>query len=270
MAVEGQNGKQAEARNEERKNKMNATTTQFETVRKSSAKCAEYNAANQEAIDAGLVLPQQPDEATLRCEKQDAERAAALELRRAKIVAVLAELETVNPGKVALGIEEEYGAQSTWSRGAQTGWKLIIGSGYGRDANKKWMRIGEGCTLLLTDKQLEKAKDKIAEVAEVAASEKAKWNAKQSVEARTTAFIKANEVFCKMVGHSYYNSGETVYFGSGYNKQARYQTAFLVNVDGTIKIGHETFTMSQWIAIYELRAAQAEAMQALKASFKGN
>jgi hypothetical protein len=87
----------------------------------------------------------------------------------------------------------------------------------------------------------------------------------QAEREATESFIKDNAEFCKMVGHSSYNDGVTVY---GLGHRAYYQTAFLVNEDGSVKIGGETFQPSQWVEIFTLRTQQAEAMKALKDSFK--
>lgn len=246
------------------------TQQAVETVNKSSVKCAEYNETHKAEIEVGLVLPQTPCQIVLDSEKQEQLRREAREAQRALEKSILAEFQKLNPTGVALSIEETRSSGSRWSSGYHTGYKLVIGGGYGRDANKKWMTIGDGTKLAnsVTAKQFEKAKEKIAEVAAVDAAEKARNSAKQNVEERTRAFIKSNPTFCTMVGQSYFNSGETVFIGSGYNRQARYQTAFLVEENGAIKIGHETFTQAQWVQIYDLRATQAAAMQALKASFK--
>lgn len=235
----------------------------------SSAECVAYNTANADTIALGLIQAWQPDERTLAREAQavkDAEAAACRKHEEAMALAVLAQ---VNPAGVALGFEATFKGGGNYSNGYHIGWKLNIGSGsgYGADA-KKWMAIGEGTRLTVTPKQLERAKEKIAEVAAVDAAEAARRNVKQTVKERTHAFIAANPEFCKLVEQSAYNSGETFYYGSGRNRRASYNTAFMVNEDDTVKIGGETLFMDQWTQVYNLKAAQAAAMKTLKDSFQ--
>lgn len=237
-------------------------------VEKSSKECAEYNTSHQAEIDLGLIFPLEPSDRVLEREAKAAKEREEQARGERERAAVIAQIQTVNPTGVRLGLEAVYSGGSSYSCGYHSGWKLIIGDGYGQDANKKWMAIGEGKRLIVTEKQLGKAKEKIAEVAAVNAAEAARRNARQNVQQRTEAFIAGNQEFCKLVGHTAYNSGETYYYGSGMNRRASYQTAFLVNEDGSVKIGGETFQPSQWVEIYTLRAQQAEAMKALKDSFK--
>lgn len=240
---------------------------QVTVVNESSAACAAHNEANKSVIDMGLEFPWVPSERVLAREAQ-AEKENEARARRARLeAAVMETLGTVNPTRVSLSIEAVYSGGGRFSSGYHSGWKLNIGTGYGADANKKWMALGEGTTLNVTAKQLEKAKAKIAEVAAVDAAEIARHSAKMNVQQRTEAFIKASPAFCTLVGQTCFNSGETFYYGSGINRRASYQTAFFVTEDGSVKIGGETFTVAQWTEIYNLRAAQAAAMKSLKNSF---
>ena len=249
---------------------MNATietSAKFEIVGETSATCAAYNESNADAISLGILLPRKPSDRVLAQEAQAVKDNEARERRARLEAAALQELQAVNPTGVALDIEAVYSGGGTYSRGYHSGWKLIIGTGWGQDANRKWMAIGNKTELCVTAKQLGKAQEKIAEVAAVDAAEKARRNAKLNVQQRTEAFIKDNSAFCALVGHTSYNSGETITYGSGYNRQHHYQTAFLVTEDGSVKIGGETYTVAQWTEVYNLRAAQAQAMKALKNSF---
>jgi len=249
---------------------MNTTienNQQFTVVSESSKACTAHNEANKAMIDMGLEFPWKPSDRIITQELNEAKANEARALRAKQESIVATEVSAVNPTNVPVRVESVYSGSSNWSSGHHSGWKMIIGSGYGSDANKTWMAIGEGTRLCITAKQLEKAKAKIAQVAAVNAAEAARRNAKQTVEQRTAAFINANPAFCALVGHTSFNSGETVSWGSGRNTRYSYQTAFLVNEDGSVKIGGETFTVAQWTEIYNLRAAQAEAMKALKASF---
>lgn len=164
-------------------------------------------------------------------------------------------------------IEESYTGSSRWSRGYVSGYWLIIGSrySYGRQDNKKRVKIGDGKVLGINAKQLAKAKVALAEVKAVEDRKNAMRNAKESDEERTKAFIAANPEFCKLVGRSYYCSGET-YYGHG-GRPNTYTTAFIYTVEGRVKIGCETFTVAQWTEIYNLRNSQAVAMKSLKDSF---
>lgn len=249
-----------------------ATATQFPAdavaVDKSTAECCDHNAEQAEAVALGLVAAWKPSDRVLAREAQSAKEFEEAARRKREEGTARAVLAQVNPAGVALGFEAVYSGGGRFSSGYHSGWRLNIGTGYGADANKKWMAVGEGTKLTVTPKQLEKAREKIAEVAAVDAAEKARRSAKQTVEERTKVFIAANPAFCAMVGQSSFNSGETLYYGSGYNRRASYQTAFLVNEDGAVRIGGETLFMDQWTQVFNLKAAQAAAMAALKASFK--
>lgn len=240
---------------------------QYTVVSESSKACAAHNEANKTMIDMGLEFPWKPTDRIITQEQNEAKANEARALRSKLEAEVITAVVAVNPTNVPVRVESVYSGSSNWSSGHHSGWKMIIGSGYGHDANKTWMVIGEGTRLCITAKQLEKAKGKIAQIASVNAAEAARRNAKNTVAQRTLDFINANPAFCASVGQTSYNSGETLTYGSGMHTRYSYQTAFLITEDGSVKIGVETFTVAQWTEIYNLRAAQAAAMKALKASF---
>jgi hypothetical protein len=238
---------------------------QFTVVSESSKACAAHNEANKAMIDMGLEFPWKPSDHIILQEQNEAKANEAIALRAKQEAIVAAEVSSVNPTNVPVRIKSVYSNSSSWSRGRHSGWKMIIGSGYGSDANKTWMAIGEGTRLCITAKQLEKAKAKIAQVASVNAVVEARNNAKQTAEQRTKAFIAANPEFVNLTGFTSFCSGESYY--SRWDKRTHFPTAMLVTEDGSVKIGGETFTVAQWTEIYNLRAAQGAALKALKASF---
>lgn len=250
---------------------MNATTEnqdRFEIVNDSSAECAAYNESNADAINLGILNPRKPSDRIVQREAQYAKEQEQANLRRKLEAAVIAEVQAVNPTGVKLQVEAVYSGGSTYSSGYHSGWKLTVGQGYGRDANKRHIKIGNGLDLCVTAKQLAKAKDAIAVVASVEAAEKSLRSEKLTVENRTMQFIRDNALFCSRAGHNSYNSGETLVYGTGYNRRYSHQTAFLVTEDGSIKIGSETLTHDQWVQVFDLRDANNAAMKALKESFK--
>jgi len=237
-------------------------------VNKSSKDCAAHNLTIQAEIDLGLSEAWEPSELVLQGEAKELARIEACAKRDADMLSVLKQLDPNTNGDYVFGIrakiEAVYTGSSKWSSGSHTGWRLVFGSSYTSSENPK-VTIGEGRAISINDKQLARAKAKLEELLSLKRIADAKQSSAQSAQARTTAFIAANGAFCEAAGHSSYNSGETLYYGSP--KRAHYQTAFIVLADGSVKIGHETYTIAQWREIFGLRAAQAAAMKALKASF---
>jgi len=244
-------------------------------VEKSSKECAEFNANpnNQGAIAAGLMEAWEPSDRILAGEKIQAEREAAGFKLAQDAKAVLTMIGAVGGerrgkvGDVDVEIDDVRASTRSYYSSSVSGWRLYIGDRYGSQKGS-WVGIGDGATLGINTKQLVKAQAKIKEEQDRIDAKKAAAAVKQNVQQRTEAFIKDNAEFCKLVGHTTYDSGETYYYGSGCDRRASYHTAFLVNEDGSVKIGGETFTVSQWVEIFTLRTAQAEAMKALKESFK--
>lgn len=238
---------------------------------KSTADCVAYNLLNKAAIDCGVLEAIEPDEATLKRESDEAARVAAYFKLADDKLAVLKMLDANTDGKtvsgIAVGVEAIMTGGSTWSSGYQVGWKLIIGGSWNSKENR-WLKIGDGKILGMNAKQLAKAQEKLAEAIAERDAKHAKEAATTSDKMRTEAFIKANPDFCKMVGQSYFCDGKAYEVGYGSGRQMRYPTAFVALADGSVKICHETFTVEQWNEIYALRAAQVEAMKALKESFK--
>lgn len=236
-------------------------------ISKSSKECAAYNEANKGCIEAGLMESWEPTDAILEQEKQEVARKQHVEREEAEKAQAMALFAGLNPNGVRLSLEKTYSG-SGWRYQTHTGWRLIIGDGYGRDANKTWAVVGVGTSLkVISSRQLSKVREKIQQVAAVMLREQAQRSARMSVAQRTNAFAAANPEFCAMVGHSSYNSGETIYSGSGYNRRPFYQTSFFVNEDGSVCIGGQTFTVEQWKQIYALRAEHAAAMKSLMEGF---
>lgn len=246
---------------------------QVTVVNESSSACAAHNESNKSVIDMGLEFPWVPNEQILRQEKAQAERAAAGFKLENDAKGILLSLGAVmvgtstrrgTVGNVEVEIDDVRASTRSYYSSSVSGWRLYIGGRYGSDKGG-WVGIGDGATLGINAKQQAKALEKIKEIQTKIDARQAKRKEVLTVAARTNSFISANGDFCKMVGHSSFNDGVTVY---GHDRRAYYQTAFLVNEDGSVKIGGETFTVAQWTEIYNLRAAQAEAMKSLKDSFK--
>jgi hypothetical protein len=243
-------------------------------VQKSSAECAERNLTVQAEIDLGLSEAWEPSDSILAQEAEAKKREEAGFKLAASKKEVLISVGCNNhvadgsrygsAGDVKVEIDEVRTSGGRFSMGYISGWRLYIGDRYGSEKGS-WVGIGDGATLGINTKQLEKAKAKIAEEQSRINTKKAERAVKQNAEQRTAAFIAANLEFCKMAGHSSFNDGVTIY---GHDRRAYYQTAFIFNEDGTVKIGGETLTVAQWTEIFNLRASQAAAMKSLKESFK--
>lgn len=240
-------------------------------VNKSSKECAERNATIQAEIDCGLSEAWEPTDLQLQYEKQQVEREAAAIKLVADKLAVLKQLDPNTDGNKVMGIYAEfdtvYSGGTKWSAGSHTGWKLYFGNRWA--ANERcYVTVGKGTTMCIDAAQLERAKAKLAVLVEAAKVAAARTSAKLSAEARTQGFILQNPEFCEKVGHSYYNSGESFTHKYGHMKgHTTYNTAFIALPDGRVQIGHETFTVEQWNTIYDLAAAQKEAMKNLKESY---
>ena len=241
-------------------------------VRKSSQECAAHNATIQAEIDLGLSEAWEPTDEQLAYEKRQAEAAAAVAQLEKDKLAVLRWLDPNTDGSKVLGIYAEFDAVYTgstkWSSGQHTGWKLYFGNRWDA-SSRQYVTVGTGTKMGITAAQLDRAKAKLNILVEAAKAEAAKANAKQTAEARTAGFIKQNPDFCKLVGHSYYNSGESFYHKHGWMKgRTTYNTAFIALEDGRVQIGSEAFTVAQWTEYYSLLAAHKQAQADLKASFK--
>lgn len=236
-------------------------------VQKSSAECAAHNLNIKAEIDLGLSEAWEPSEQILAAEAAEAARKAAGFKLAADKLEVLKRLDPNTDGNRVMGvsvyINAIYTGASNWSSGRHTGWKLEFNNTWSDDYT--WLKIGDGVTLGINAKQLEKAKAKLDAIVVANRVKSIKASQKLSEQARTEAFIKNNPRFCELAGHNYHNSGETLYYGSP--KRAHYQTAFLVTEDESVRIGSETYSVAQWLEIFELREAQRRAMNALKASF---
>ena len=237
----------------------------MKTINKSSAVCEAINLTNAAYIEAGLEEAVCPTPEVLASEKAEAARKAAeFKLEQDKI-SVLRKLDPKTDGSQVLGIRAS--VQEIYT-GSSRGWKLVLGDSYGKSEEKRWVKIGDGKVLGMSAAQFEKAQARLAELVEDAKGKAMAQRRLANEQERTIQFIKDNAAFCSLVGHSYYNTGETLRYGAGFNKRTTCQTAFIVNFDGSVRIGVETFTVAQWTEIYELRNAQAVALKALKESFK--
>lgn len=236
-------------------------------VSKSTADCAAYNKLNADAIAVGILEAVEPDERTLQQEqREEAQRKAGLQIAASKL-AVLQMLDpnVTKEGDSVCGVSvriEEVRSGYSYSSGNSKGWKLHIGGRWSN--NKRWMAIGDGATLGLNTKQLAKAKTILAEVKSLEDKRNAASQAVTSDKMRTEAFVKLNPDFCKLVGESYFCSGESYKVPGG---GVRYTKAFIALPDGKVKIGYEVFTVAQWTEIKNLEAAQTAALKQLKASF---
>ncbi len=239
---------------------MNANHTQ---VSKSSAECAAHNLQCAAEIELGLSLPWEPTQAILDAEAREAkQKAAGLKVAADK----LAVLRMIDPAVteatqnkvcgVNARIERVESRGSRWSSGNHAGWRLVLGSLFGKvGVDKQLLVIGDGTTLGLNDKQLAKAKAHIASlqahdkrVEDMQGRELAKCLRYKALYASDKALIGA---ICQTSYVSEYG-----------------QMDFAVNADGSITYKYETFTVPQWREIVALRDAQAAAMKALKESFK--
>lgn len=243
---------------------MNAKTN------KSTVECNAYNISNKEAIDLGLIEAIEPNDQVLAQEKLAAQReAAGFKLAQDRLT-VLKTIDKDTDGKTCLGVEvsidETRSGGSRWSSGHVSGYRLIIGCRWSKE--KTWVGIGDGANLGINSKQLAKAIEMIAGVKAILDNENAVKKAITSDRMNTEAFIQNNAEFCKLVGQSYFNDGISYEVGHGMHARRMYPTAFIYNPEGgKVRIGSESFTVAQWTEIYALRAAQAEAMKNLKASF---
>ena len=236
---------------------------------KSSADCAAHNLLVKSEIDLGLSEAWEPSDEILKREAAEAARVAAGFKVAADKLSVLKMLDPNTDGGKVLGIRVKIEAITTggssWSCGYQVGWKLIIGDSW-KTSENRWLKIGDEKTLGLNAKQLVKAQEKLAEAVLERKAKLEKEAAVTSDKMRTDAFIKENPAFCSAVGQSYFCDGKS--YEANMGRQMRYPTAFIALADGSVKIGCEAFTVARWNEIYALRAAQAEAMNLLKASFK--
>lgn len=250
---------------------MNATaeSPKTEKVYKSTADCQAWNAAHAAEIECGISFPQEPDSRMLAEEAKRREYEAKQFKATQDRLEILKQLDPKTNGKTCLGVQVEIdeirSGGGKWYSGSVSGYRLYIGSRWG-DAKGKWVAIGDGATLGISAKQLEKAKAALATVKAEIDARNAKYAASQNEAARTEQFIKDNPEFAKLSGHCYHCSGESYKSPMG----TRYTTAFLVTVEGLIKIGYETYTKEQWLAVFRLRDEQAAVMKALKESFKNN
>jgi hypothetical protein len=215
------------------------------TVSKSTKECEEHNAANKASIDLGLEYPWQPSADILAREAQHRKWEAELFKRTDDERTIIASL-----GALPAGVK----AEITETRGA--GWRLTIrGSGWKRD-DSRWLKIGDGTVLGISSAQLEKAKGIIAEMRQIEARRQSVKNEKDAELERYIVFRDANRQFLERLTNNAYLSEFCAPSG------------FRVNEDGALYYNGGTFTQAQWVQILDLRDTQAEAMKALKASFK--
>jgi hypothetical protein len=236
---------------------------------KSSAECAARNLLVKSEIDLGLSEAWEPSDEILKRESAEAARAAAGFKFAADKLSVLKMLDPNTDGNKVLGISVKIEAIMTggsmWRSGYQVGWKLIIGDSW-KTSENRWLKIGDEKTLGLNARQLAKAQEKLASAVAERRAKLEKEAAATSDKMRTDSFIKENPAFCSVAGLNYFCDGKG--YEANMGRQMRYPTAFIALVDGSVRIGCETFTVSQWNEIYALRAAQAATMKELKDSFK--
>lgn len=251
---------------------QNEIVGKVETVNKSSAECAAYNAAHKAEIELGLVFPQVPtqqvlDEEAIERKREEAgfKRAANMAELLVRITGCKAEDVKVNNFKDGAcvkvqGITVRLASNSSrYGHSHISDWKVTFeGSGYGRNGNSSWKKVGDGGILGLNDKQLHKCKESLAEVIAVEKSRAEAKQVKLTHAQRRTAWLadKSNmDIVLVVLGTTYV----------GYSDEDK----ITVNEDGTVKIGYAgTFTKAQWEQIAALKKQQAEAMQQLKKSFE--
>lgn len=255
---------------------MNATpNSSFQSVRVSSAECAAHNLKQAAYIDSGLELPWQPDEVILAREKQEAAAKSAKADKAAAATAVLNQIyenltlaeqtrytAPTSVDKVNVG---EYSDLSVYLRGAagSVGVGVVAhyssSAGYRSSFNEYRLVVGErhvklGQTLArLDDKTVAKALERLREEQVKADAAKLQKDRKDSLYKRGRDFEAAEPELARAIGFS------QVYSSSLSSR---------VNDDGTVMVNYETLTLDQWRQVVALRKVQAEAMAALKASFK--
>lgn len=255
----------------EKANTMKVTfPTEATKVSKATALCVEFNNNNAGAIAAGLMSPIQPDDGIIKAEAEEAARVEAGFKHAQNVIAVLQMLDpkVAKEDDLVLGVRVRIESEShkSWSTGltVYTSHKMIIGSGYGRDANKTWMKIGDGGTLGLNTKQKAKALEKLAQVKRVEENrdahrkvEEARYAEQGANRARWKTFI--SEPACV----------DFVKRLTGSTFVAEYSPELWIGNNGLLGYKNEHFTMGQWVQIMDLRDKQAAELAALKAQLGG-
>jgi hypothetical protein len=217
-------------------------------VNRSTKSCQEYNAANTEAIGLGLLEAHEPNEAFLAAEKKAEEyRKREFEIAKTK-EEILKKLDPASDGKNCLGVSVEISKNDS-------GWRMYIGPRWGSHRGT-WVHIGDKGQLGIDVKQLEKAKAKLAEQAELKKQREEHDNQRHEVQKRYEAAYKDPELNALMLSIS----------------RATWLPTFTGDLsilpDGRISYRGETFTVDQWKQIVALREQHCAAIAALKATFK--
>jgi hypothetical protein len=242
-------------------------------VNKSSTECDAHNLRVKAEIDLGLSEAWEPTEQILAQEaaaKKHQEEGFKLAASKKEVLLAVGCVGVADgarygaAGDVKVEIDEVRTGGGRYSLGYVSGWRLYVGSRYGSNKGS-WLTVGDGATLGINTKQVEKARVKIAAEQACLDAKKAAQLATQSAAQRTADFIAANPEFCKRAGQSSFNDGEPYY--ANWDKRTHYPTAFIALPDGRVQIGSEKFTVAQWEELFALKAAFVSNQNALKASF---
>lgn len=218
----------------------------MQTVYKSSEECNKINAANKDAIEAGLIEAVQPDAHTLEREKYQVQQAVITVERKAAreeiIKQVTGEVVECNCASTRIaGVAIEFSEQSV-------GWRMSMESGDYKNRERTWLLLSN---LEITDlATLNKAKEKFGKCKKHADYIAKCASDSTKAHKRLESFVAAQPAFCERMEIRTYSSN--------------------VSVDdaGNVRIQYDTFTMAQWIAVKDLQEKQASDMKLLKDSFK--
>jgi hypothetical protein len=223
-------------------------------IHKTTEECNKYNAENKSAIDCGLMEGYEPDDAMVKEEAEDKAREAAKFQKAETELDIFKMLDPNTDGAKCLGIRVKINETCSggWNRKI-TGHRLKFGDW----GCKRWLAIGDGAILGLTEKQKAKAIAILLELqAEYIASKKNNEEFAR-VAIQKTAWLKVpeNEALIKdITGEEYANS-----------------SVFTLSEDSKFLIYYsEKFTIDQWQQIVTFKKQQAADLEAFKNTFKKN
>lgn len=232
----------------------------YQVVEKTIRECVEFNKANKEYIELGMVIGQRPDPRELaKLQLEEARKEGAVALVKQLVPGCKVEksdgydtwyttIDNVNVRLKREGIGYGYSSR-------RHVWRVYFEAeqapGYRRSDGKRFVLVGDGDNLGATLKQLEKCRKVMTEVIawqKQAAADRAEQN---TAAKRKIVFFKANKALLEQLGITDYDRKFSLYE----------DLRFSYDMMGP-------YTVSQWQAVAVLRAQHAEAMKTLVDSFK--
>lgn len=223
-------------------------------INESSAECNAYNLKNQDSIAAGLMEPHEPADFILK--QEEIQKQLVIKTGELKDTAINI-CKTFDPdmdmskfhvsggaynrfyGELK-GILFEILPEGNSYHSSVTGWRMIFGDRYSRLGTKKWMKIGNGEALGLTDAQIEKGKKILTELCAI--------QERQNDESSSALLAQKRK-------SEFFSNPENAFFIQLFTWSHYFSTGFEVTEEG--KVIHQGLTLfpAQW---FKLRALQDE------------